>query len=197
MAARYRACIRSAHLQMAARYRACIRSAHLQMAARYRACIRSAHLQMAARYRACIRSAHLQMAARYRACIRSAHSLRHYDFIVRFFLRPGRIDDVRLWMSGTAVFVEEVIDPGTGTFQRAIRRRNVHLQQFHLVRGFRAVVYLHPDTRLLRNDLALAVVGAAAWTISKLLWASLRTYMLHVAEHAIAAFLAAKYWNLH
>src|SRR5262245_37266205 len=100
-------------------------------------------------------------------------------------------------MSGTAVFVEKVIDPGTGTFQRAIRSRNVHLQQFQLIRGFRAVVYLYPDTGLLRNHLALAIVGTAAWAISKLLWASLRTYMLHVAEHAIAAFLAAKYRNLH
>src|SRR6266540_4552694 len=108
------------------------------------------------------------MAARYRACIRSAHSLRHCDFILRLFLRPGRIDDVGLWMSGTAVFIEEVIDPGTRAFQRAIRRRDVHLQQFQLIRGLRAVVYLHPDTGLLRNHLAPAIVGTTAWAISKL-----------------------------
>src|SRR5262249_4072850 len=189
-AARYRACIRSAHFLTAAAYRACIRSAHFLTAARYRACIRSAHFLTAARYRACIRSAHFLTAARYRASIRSAHSLRNWDFILWLFLRRRRVNDAGLWISGTAIFFEEVIDPGTRAFQRAIRRRDVHLQQFQLIRGFRAVVYLHPDTGLLRNHFAPAIVCTAAWAVSKLLWASLRTYMLHVTSHAIEPCLA-------
>src|SRR5262245_60591540 len=138
-----------------------------------------------------------QMAARDRACIRSAHSLRNYDFIFRLFFCRDGIVCAGLRMSGTAIFVEEVIDPRTRAFQRAIRRRNVNLQQLKLIRRLCAIIHLHPDARLLRYHFALALIGTAAWTVSKLLGASLRTYMLHVAEYAIAAFLAAKHRRLH
>src|SRR5262249_19236752 len=124
-------------------------------------------------------------------------SLRNCDFILRLFVRGRRSGSVRLRMPGTTVFVEEVIDPGTRAFQRAIRRRDIDLQQLELIRGFRTVVNLHPDARLLRNHFALAIIGAPAWAISKLLGASLRADMLHVAEDAIAAFLAAEYRRLH
>src|SRR6266436_174404 len=124
------------------------------------------------------------------------------DFNLGFvlFVRRGRrqrragIVDIP---SRTAVALQEVIDVGTRALQRTVRRRNVNLQKLELVRGFRTLVDLHPDTRLLRNDFALAVVGAAARPIAQLLRTGLRAHVLHIAQHAVAACLTSEHGRLH
>src|SRR5262245_6377670 len=96
-------------------------------------------------------------------------------------------------MSRAAILVEEEIDPGAGSLQRTIRRRDVNLQQFHFIRSLGAFVDFDPNAGLLRNHFALSAVRAATWPISKLLWASLRAHMLYVPQNAIPAFLATEY----
>ena len=96
-------------------------------------------------------------------------------------------------MSGTAVFIEEIVDPRARPPERTIRRGDVHLQQFELIGRLRALIHFDPDAWLLRNDFTLAVTGAAARAVSQLLRTSLRADILHVPEHAIPAGLAAEH----
>src|SRR5438552_3575765 len=95
-------------------------------------------------------------------------------------------------MSGTAVSAQKEIEPGTGALQRTIRRRNVDLEGIDLIRGFCPFINAHPDARLLGNDFALSIVGSTARTVSKLLGAGLRTHVLQIRNHAIAAGLATE-----
>src|SRR5207244_11603294 len=94
--------------------------------------------------------------------------------------------------SWTAVFIEEIIDPGAGALERPVRRRDIDLQQLEFIRRFRAFVHLHPNASLFRNHFALTVVGAAARPISKLLGTCLRADILHVRYHTVAAFLTSE-----
>src|SRR4029079_4133819 len=103
-----------------------------------------------------------------------------------------RLDDPLLRPSWTAVALEIVVEPRRGAGHRAIRRRDEGLETLDLVRRLGALHHFHPDARLLGDDLALAVVGAAARAVAHLLGTGLRADVLHAAEHAVAAVLAAE-----
>ena len=72
-------------------------------------------------------------------------------------------------VSGAAVAIEKIIDPGTCSFQRSIGRRDVGCQFDNSPFGFRALVYGNPDAGLVHH-FALAHGGAAAGAISQILW---------------------------
>ena len=87
---------------------------------------------------------------------------------------------------------EEIVDPGRGARERAVGRRDEGLQIGDAVGGLGALVDRHPDA-LLIDDLAAAHERAAARPVAHLLRTRLRADVLHVAEHAVAARLAAEH----
>src|SRR5713101_123113 len=88
------------------------------------------------------------------------------DVVFRFFPAGRRRWRIGLGMPGTAVFIEEIVDPRARSLERTIRRGDVHLQQFELIGRLRALIHFDPDAWLLRNDFTLAVTGAAARAVS-------------------------------
>ena len=106
----------------------------------------------------------------------------------RVFVRQQRCE----WnYPGAAIAADKIIDPRTGSLQIAARRRDVRLEVCDAARGFCAFVNGDPDARLVDN-FALTIVRSAAGPITQILGTGLRTNIFHVAEHAIAASLAAK-----
>src|ERR1041385_13163 len=98
-----------------------------------------------------IRSVTLMAAATVDGCapsrLLSRRSLRYSDvgfggFFLFFLWRRCRRTGLR--MPWTAVFVQEIVDPGARSLQRSIRRRYVDLQKFDFIRRLCAFVNLDP-----------------------------------------------------
>src|SRR5687767_7046977 len=115
------------------------------------------------------------------------------DFIV-CLLSSGRSEDPPLRITRSngldnplfrparpAVALEVVIEPRRGAGEPAIRRRDERLEALDVVRRLGAFHHLDPDARLLGDDLAGAMVGAAAGAVAHLLGAGLRAHVLHAA----------------
>src|SRR6185503_11116205 len=107
----------------------------------------------------------------------------------------GRDCNLNQWlgMLGPAVATQEIIDVGTGAFERPVALRNVGLELVHAVGRLRAVVHFHPDTLLFRDHLALAVKSAAARTVAQILGARHGANVFHQAQDAIPARLASEH----
>src|SRR6267142_290986 len=88
------------------------------------------------------------------------------------------------------VAIQEVVDPRAGAAKLAVGRRDVGLQRVEAARALRAVIDSDPDARLVRHDLATALIRSAAGPVAKLLRARLRAHVLEMAQHAVAARLA-------
>src|SRR5213593_3260741 len=88
------------------------------------------------------------------------------------------------------VAIQEVVDPRAGAAKLAVGRRDVGLQRVEAARALGAVIDGDPDARLVRHDLATALIRSAAGPVAKLLRARLRAHVLEMAQHAAAARLA-------
>src|SRR5271156_6071986 len=98
---------------------------------------------------------------------------------------------IRLRHFRAAIAMEKIIYPGTGTGERPVWRRDVDFQFLQAAVRFRALVHRDPDAGLV-VDFAAAEGGAATGAIAHAFGASLRADVLHLAENAIAAGLAAE-----
>src|SRR6266446_10513947 len=110
--------------------------------------------------------------------------------------RRGRVPRVGASPPRPAVALEEVVDPGAGALERPIRGRDVLRERLDAAGRLRALVHAHPDAWPV-HDLAAAEPGTAARTVAHLLGAGLWTHVFHVAQHAVAAGLAAEHRLLH
>src|SRR6185503_17098651 len=83
----------------------------------------------------------------------------------------GRDCNLNQWlgMLRTAVATQEIIDVGTGAFERPVALRDVGLELVHAIRRLRAVVHFDPDTLLFRDHLALTVKRSATRAVTKIL----------------------------
>src|SRR3974390_1936615 len=113
---------------------------------------------------------------------------------VRGRLRRRRRADgnQRLGVSRTAIAVQEIVDIGTGALERPFPRRDVNFQLSRSLRGLRSLINLYPHASPVREHLALAIKCATAGAIPQILWTRHGADVFCVAEHAIAASLAAK-----
>src|ERR1700722_60474 len=93
---------------------------------------------------------------------------------------------------GTDVTIQEVIDPRTCSLQAAVGRRDESAQTVNFIRRLGSFINGNPDARFFNNFAGADKIRTSTRTVSHLLRTSLRTDVLHAAEHAIPARLTAE-----